>query len=361
MFLEQMTLWTRETDGYDTYRIPALVVSTQGTILAFCEGRKYGAGDAGEINILLKRSFDGGRTWGKAQLVVADGDMTCGNPTPVVDRSNGTIWLAFNKNLGDGDQELIMEGKAPRTVWMMRSTDDGATWSVPVDITEGVKDPSWTWHSAGPGHGIQTKTGRLVIPCCYAVGVNFNTDDPYHANVIYSDDRGETWKVGGSVEEGGTESAIVQTFDGALYINSRRTHAAYMELGKSRVYAWSHDEGNSFADSGSDHTLIDPECQGSLVRFTDAERHDRNRVLFANAASEKRNRMTVRLSYDECRTWSVARLLNEGPSAYSDLCVAPDMTICCLYEGTPVPSGRRNLRLARFDLEWLTDGDDSLQ
>ena len=351
--LEQTALFTSGKDGYHTYRIPALVVSKKGTILAFCEGRKHGRGDAGKIDMVLKRSFDSGKTWEEMQLIVADGDMTCGNPCPVVDQSDGTIWLPFCKNPGDGGQRLIMAGKAPRTIWVTKSTDDGATWAEPVEITAEVKDPSWHWYGTGPGHGIQTKSGRLVIPCHYAIGVNFNWDDPYHSHVIYSDDHGVTWKSGGSADEGSNESAMVQTADGALYINSRG-----MKLGKRRVYAWSHDDGDTFTDFGWDQALIEPECQGSLVRFTHADRHGKNRVLFANPASTERVKMTVRLSYDECKTWAVSKLLNEGPSAYSDLCIAPDMTICCLYERGE-EHAYETVTLARFNIEWLTDGADT--
>ena len=357
MLFQQTDLFISGEDGYHTYRIPALIVSKKGTILAFCEGRKYGRGDAGKIDLVLKRSFDGGKTWGDMQLITSDGDMTCGNPCPVVDQSNGTIWLPFCKNLGEGHEGLIVEGKAPRTVWITKSTDDGATWAEPKEITQDVKDPSWTWYATGPCHGIQLKNGRLVIPCDHMVGTYFDRQkDPYHSHVIYSDDHGASWRIGGIMDDGTNECAVVQTVDGALYINCRNYKGA-----KRRAYAWSQDNGDTFSKFGWEDTLIEPICQASLVRFTDEERHDKNRVLFSNPASTEREKLTVRVSYDECKTWPVSKMLYEGPSAYSDLTIAPDMTICCLYErGAEHPYEK--LTFAQCNIEWLTaDGADHLQ
>jgi len=351
---EQTDLFISGDDGYHTYRIPALVISTKGTVLAFCEGRKYGDSDAGRIDLMLKRSFDGGKTWGNMQLIAADGDMTCGNPCPVVDKSNGTIWLPFCKNLGDGDEELVVQGKAPRTVWITKSTDDGDTWSEPEEITKDVKDHSLTWYATGPGHGIQLENMWIVIPCDHIVGKNYSCSDPLRSHVIYSDDHGVNWKIGGVVVgDGMNECAVVETVN-ALYINCRNHNGD-----NKRAYAWSYDNGKSFSECLLDETLIEPVCQGSLVRFTCGGHYDKNRILFSNPASTNREKMTVRVSYDECRTWLVSRVLNNGPSAYSDLAIAPDMTICCLYErGGKHPYEK--LTLARFNIEWLSSGKDYL-
>src|SRR5262249_53960976 len=154
-------------DGYHTYRIPSLIVSPKGTVLAFCEGRKNSGSDAGDIDLVLKRSTDGGKTWQPMQVVWDDGPNTCGNPCPVVDRQPGTIWLAMTHNLGSDTEKQIIErtAKGTRTVWITKSADDGATWSKPIEITAAVKKPDWTWFATGPGVAIQTAKGRLVIPC----------------------------------------------------------------------------------------------------------------------------------------------------------------------------------------------------
>jgi sialidase-1 len=352
--ITQVSLFKAGQQGYHTYRIPALVVSLRGTALAFCEGRKHSTSDAGKIDLLLKRSFDGGLTWESTQLIAADDDNTCGNPCPVVDQSDGTIWLPFCKNLGMGHERLIVQGQAPRTVWITKSVDDGASWSEPREITDSVKPSSWTWYATGPTHGIQLTSGRLVIPCDHVEGVTLGLDDPLKSHVIYSDDHGISWQVGGSVEAGTDECAVVETASGAVYMNCRGKG-----IGHRRAYAWSQDGGVSFGPLARDETLVEPQCQASLVRMTRAGTHDCNRVLFSNPARLERERMTVRISYDECETWPVSRVLYEGPAAYSDLCVTPDLAICCLYE-----RGREHayeeLALARFSLDWLTRGDDGV-
>src|SRR5262249_30310020 len=154
-------------EGYHTFRIPALLVTPGGTILAFCEGRKKGRGDSGDIDVVLKRSTDGGKTWKALQVIADDGGNTVGNPCPVVERSTGTIWLLLTHNLGKDNERTIRDGssKGTRRVWVMKSTDEGATWSKPADITNAVKKKTWTWYATGPGVGIQLTSGRLVIPC----------------------------------------------------------------------------------------------------------------------------------------------------------------------------------------------------
>jgi len=361
---QQQPLFAAHQNGYHTYRIPALVVSGRGTILAFCEGRKYGPGDTGEIHLLLRRSFDNGRTWQGAQVVVSEKDTTCGNPCPVVDRRTGTILLAFCKNPRiEGTTDAIAEGKGSRTVWITRSGDDGASWSAPDEITAHVRnaDERWTWYATGPGHGIQLRSGRLIVPCDHIVAVNLRADDPNYGHVIYSDDGGKSWNLGGTVpQDGNNENQVVETADGAIYMNSRNVK----EVGL-RACAWSRDGGLTFGARQVVPGLIEPTlwsgCQASLVRYSLASPQGRNRVLFANPACKENERknMTVRLSYDECRAWNAGRALHAGPAAYSDLAVAPDMDILCLYErGEKHPY--QTLTLARFNLEWLTAGQDGL-
>jgi len=262
MWFEQTDLFTRGGQDYHTYRIPALVVSGQGTLLAFAEGRKHGRGDAGEIDLVLKRSLDQGASWEAMQVVVSEPAMTCGNPCPVVDRETGTIWLPFCKNLADGDEAMITQGKAPRTVWMTHSTDDGLTWAEPVEITKDVKDPSWTWYATGPTHGIQLRSGRLLIPCDHIVGQHFDRRrDPYHSHVIYSDDHGASWQVGGIVDQGTNECAVEELADGSVYINCRNYVGE-----KRRAVAWSQDQGNTFTQFRWEAGLIEPICQARSNR-----------------------------------------------------------------------------------------------
>ena len=175
------------------------------------------------------------------------------------------------------------------------------------------------------------------------------------SHVFYSDDHGASWKLGGSLSEKTDECTAVEAADGRVYLNARSYH------GKNRrAYAWSEDGGETWSDVKLDEALIEPVCQASVIRFTDAKRHGKNRVLFSNPASKQRVRMTVRVSCDECRTWSAGKVIHAGPAAYSDLCVQPDKTICCLYERGE-RTAYEKITLARFNLAWLTNGADKLK
>ncbi|MFW6163662.1 MAG: sialidase family protein, partial [Planctomycetota bacterium] len=179
---EVIDVYVGGRDGYHTYRIPALLATPEGTLLAFCEGRKDNARDHGDIDLMLKRSRDGGRTWGPQQVVYEEGGgakITIGNPCPVVDEATGVIWLAFCR---DNDDVLVTS-----------SRDDGRTWATPTEITAAAKKRAWSWYATGPGVGIQLRRGphkgRLVIPCDHRIeGETRN----YHSHVIFSDDHGKT-------------------------------------------------------------------------------------------------------------------------------------------------------------------------
>ncbi len=321
----QVAVFTAGTDGYHTYRIPSVIVTPKGTVLAFCEGRKQGRGDAGDIDLVLKRNSDAGKTWSKLQVVWNDADNTCGNPCPVIDRDSGTIWLLLTHNLGKDTEAQIIDrtSQGSRTAWVSKSTDDGVTWAKPVEITRDVKVPDWTWYATGPGVGIQTNSGRLVIPCDNKVAGT----KARQSHVIYSDDHGATWKLGGVVGPDCNESQIVELADGRLMLNMR----TYMANNR-RLVATSSDGGLTFTKPVEDPTLIEPVCQASILRFSGLRAGEKSVVLFSNPASTKREKLTVRASYDECKTWPATRVLHDGPAAYSCLTVLPDGTIGCLYE-----------------------------
>lgn len=340
---QQAAVFSAGQGGYHTYRIPSLIVSKKGTLLAFCEGRKGGRGDAGDIDLILRRSFDGGKSWNKIQTIWDDGPNTCGNPCAVVDQSDGTIWLLMTHNLGKDTEAQIVAGtgKGSRTVWITRSADDGSTWTRPSEITRDVKKPEWSWYATGPGVGIQTKSGRLVIPCDYKA----DNGRVRQSHVIYSDDHGKTWKLGGVAGPNCNESQIVELADGKLLLNMRTYRTNHR-----RLVATSNDGGLTFTKPVEDQTLIEPVCQASMIRVPG----DGDRVLFSNPASTKREKMTVRLSVDGGRTWTHERQLHGGPSAYSCLAVLPDGSAACLYEsGDKNPY--QNIVLARFSLKWLME------
>jgi sialidase-1 len=343
----QSPVFVAGKDGYHTYRIPAILTTPKGTVLAFCEGRKTGREDSGAIDLLLKRSLDGGKTWQKSQVVWTDGDNTCGNPCPVVERDTGTVWLLLTHNLGTDTQAQILDGKSKgtRTVWVTRSTDDGVTWSKPVEITQDVKKADWTWYATGPGVGIQHKTGRLVVPCDNYVA----SSKAQQAHVIYSDDKGKTWKLGGIVGPRCNECQVVERADGSLLLNIRSYRGT-----NRRVVCVSKDGGETWSNPVEDEALIEPVCQASILRYPG----DKGGLLFANPASKKREKLTVRLSRDEGKTWPGARVLHDGPAAYSCLTVLPGGGIGCLYErGDRQPY--ETITFARFALGWLAGAEET--
>lgn len=338
--IDQEDLFVEGTSGYHTYRIPALVTTGTGTILAFCEGRLESRSDTGEIHILLRRSEDGGVTWGPVQIIVARSGMTCGNPAPVFNSRTGEVLLPFCMNAGDKTEDEICRGQGARTVWLTTSPDDGLTWSSPREITGSVKEPDWTWYATGPGHGIQTRSGRILIPCDHMLGKDLSPHtDPYRSHVIISDDDGATWRIGGIVAEGTNECAACELEDGTVYLSARNYHGT-----GTRSYTSSVDGGESFSELQWDDALPDPVCQASLVG------HPNGAVLFANPASTDREKLTVRGSMDSCASWSAGIVLHAGPAAYSDLAVAPDGTVLCLYERGENSSYER-ITLARLPVE----------
>ncbi len=341
--LRQTDLFVSGQGGYHTYRIPAIVPVGENTLLAFCEGRKNSASDTGDIDILLRRSLDRGKTWQDVQLVVSDGTDTCGNPCPIVDQSTGVVWLLFCKNLGVGFQDT--DYMAQRTAWVTHSKDQGITWAEPIEITADVKRPTWTWYATGPGHGIQLKSGRLLAACDHVD--KRGSSKSGHSHVVYSDDHGASWKIGGIVQAGTNECTALEMSDGKVYINCRNARTS-AEPPLARVCAWSKDGGLTFGKAFADSVLIEPVCQAAVLRLPG----EGDRVIFSNPASGRREKMTVRLSIDGCKTWVASRVLNEGHSAYSDLAATQDGSIWCFYErGEQNPYQR--LTLAQFNLEWI--------
>lgn len=338
--------------GYHTFRIPSVIAARDGTLLAFAEARRAGAADAGDIDLVVKRSKDGGASWSAMQIVGDNGPNTFGNPCPVLDTRTGVLWLLATQNLGTDREKDIIAGtsQASRTVWAMKSADDGTTWSTPVEITASVKQANWTWYATGPGVGIQTRDGRLVIPGNHAEAGS----GVHRSHTFFSDDGGQRWSLGDSSEPGTNESQVVELADGRLMLNMRN-HPPKAE--NFRMVATSDDRGRTWSAASPDRTLLEPPAQASLLRMTSATKQDRNRLLFANPASAQRERMTVRLSYDEGKTWPVARVLHEGPAAYSSLVVQPDFSIGLLFERGE-RSAYEGIAFARFTLDWLTGGRD---
>lgn len=354
--LDQQVLFrSGGADGYPAVRIPALAVTQQGTLLAFCEGRKDG--DFGKVAIILKRSSDGGKTWTRAQVVRSDGLHTIGNPCPIVDRTTGHILLLHNRNDKTATEEGIAKGLHRREVWIANSSNGGVTWSKARQITGGVSPPNTAWQSVGPGNGIQLSGGRLLAPCVRTkIGVAFNSPGAWLGYAIYSDDHGATWHYGADAAPDADETSAVELASGQVLMVARRPMS--VSDPHYRV-AYSTDRGQTWSAVKAQPDLPTWTCPGSVFRYTSAD-SGKSRLLFAGPANTvpagNRSVFTVYLSYDEGRTWPVSKVLTPKYGGYSSLAVLPDGMIACLYE----TDGTSTMTLARFALKWLTDGKDSI-
>ncbi|GGX22610.1 sialidase family protein [Streptomyces noursei] len=354
--------------GYFCFRIPAIVRTVRGTLLAFAEGRVHDCGDAGDIDLVLKRSTDGGRTWGPLQVVNhGDGD-THGNPAPLVDRRTGRIILAetYNKGRTDG---LSCDVPCDRTPHLQYSDDDGATWSAPRDLTRSVRPRRWnSWYATGPVHGIQLAHGRHAGRLVFGVNAESYAGSRItanHAALVHSDDGGTTWRVGaldtwplardGTFRQKPSEMTLLERSDGSIYVNGREQDGT--DLG-NRTAAVSRDGGDSFtAPFRTIPDLYTPMVQASALRLPRSSGdggHGRT-LLAAPADPDRRRTMTIRSSYDEGRTWEGvdrgARVSADW-SGYSDLVAVSPTVTGLLYEGGTADA-RDEIRFARFTEQWL--------
>jgi sialidase-1 len=266
------------------------------------------------------------------------------NPCPVVD---GDQVLLFCMNAHKTD-------KGRHRHLLVRSADDGATWSAPEDITDAVGNDTFI---PGPGVGIRMRTGRLVIPGCIAEYAADRTRLAHYSCVVFSDDGGRSWRKGAPVADPvSNEAQVVELRDGTLLLNWRINYGDALHPG-CRGTAISRDGGETWDNPVPARALNDARCQAGWIYRPSRDAHDDGWLLFSNPdcrplVGNARTRMTIRLSRDEGRTWPVARLIHAGPSAYSCPAVLPDDTLAVLYEsGESDPYER--LRLARFSRNWL--------
>ncbi|HBH54631.1 MAG TPA: exo-alpha-sialidase [Planctomycetaceae bacterium] len=335
------------TAGYAVYRTPALVVSSQGTVLAFCGGRVNDHKDEGDIDIVLRRSVDGGKTWGPLQVLANDGLHPCKCVCPVVLDSGRVLALyVWNKSI------LSKEDRTTREVYEIHSDDDGLTWSQPRNITAMVSQPDWGWSGTGPCHAIvkqrEPHRGRIVVPGRHAVGKGMVS------HILYSDDQGATWHLGGSLDrKRSTECTVVELSTGELMLNSRNQRGDE----EHRVVAISQDGGATFGPARIDRALVEPRgCQASLLFYGLDPQTGRGQVLFSNPAdATQRSNGTLRLSVDDGQTWTRSFRYAPRPApyftGYSDIARLPNGDIAVLYErGEFGPSQRKAERYGEIGL-----------
>ena len=327
-------IFANGTEGYTCFRIPAIVRTLDGTLLAFAEARLNSCGDFGDVRIVMRRSRNAGKTWSPVETVAVNGTLQADNATPLVDTLDpryprGRIFLIYST--GDAPESAVLQGKGTRRVWYRTSVNDGATWTAPVEITASVKLPSWRDYATGPGHALQLSkgphAGRIVV------GGYRSEDSPqpagrsYEANTFFSDDHGRTWHLGATVAiPGSNESTAAQGADGTVVMNSRdesRSHARILSISKDGSQHW---EATFVA-----RDLPDPVCEGSMTSYTLPA--NRSVLLFSNAGNRvDRRDLTISMSMDGGLTWPKHTIIYSGPAAYSDIVVMPKGRIGILWE-----------------------------
>jgi len=349
----------RNEGGYHTYRIPTMVITAKGTVLLFCEGRKTSRRDHGDVDLIMTRSMDGGRTWSKHKLIHEEGGndpIRVGNPCPIIERDGKTIHLLFTRGGGE-------------CFFHTKSVDEGLTWSPLIKSSDEPKAKEYSKDSflkefggspihvgAGPVHGIHTKKGRLIAPSY--VGRTVNGKRQGQSCIIFSDDSGKTWKAGGLIPYVSDfrtgECTIVERSDGSLLMNMRASGPSSYSFGY-RTISVSNDDGMTWSVPRAEKGLPGPACQASIMRLNE------NEILFLNPAVHheggfnlwSRKNLTLRLSKDDGKTWTDSRTLNKGLAGYSDIAIKKDGQILCVFE-----NGKRDycekISIVCLNRSWLT-------
>jgi sialidase-1 len=341
-------------DGVHTYRIPGLATTPKGTLIAAFDARNQSSVDLpGDIDVAMMRSTDHGETWSEMKRII-DFDATVpsshgngvGDPAILVDTKTGAIFVVALWSKGPRAWHGSGPGVHPDETGQLvivKSTDDGLSWSEPTSITPQIKDPEWKLCFNGPGNGIQLREGSLVFPAQFK-----DKNAVPHSCFIASHDGGSTWNISPAAIPSAiptSESAIVQTEANTLVLSMRNESRA-------GVRAWARWEWSGDLMSGKWSepwfTVTDPTCMASLVR------HPQGELLFSNPNhAQKRLALTIRTSSDHGVTWSDGRLLERNGAMYSCMAVLNDGRIAILYEGADA----KGLVFARFPLEWVLEGD----
>lgn len=379
-WMEKQPLFKTGDHGYKLYHIPGIVVTAKGTVLTWCEARKDGS-DWDQIDILLRRSTDDGKTWSEAKKIVEVEGPKTKNPFSLLLKNTDPKTVTYNNPVliadKDGTVHMVFCLEYMRAFYQ-RSTDDGLTWSKATEITPTFesfrKDYDWKVLATGPNHSIQLKNGRLIVPVWLSTGTGGNAHRPSVTATIYSDDQGQTWKAGDiavpNTEEwiNPNETVAVELADGRVMLNVRSESKAHR-----RLITVSPDGATGWSKPRFDDALLEPICMGGIVRYSTEAEGGKNRLLFSNphnlskakgkeeaGKGRDRKNLSVKVSYDEGQTWAVDKVIEPGWSAYSDIAVTPNGTILSFYGSASEKASFAGdqLTLARYNLEWLTEGKD---
>jgi sialidase-1 len=337
----QVDLWRKGDQGVHTYRIPALIETRKRVLLAVADARHDSARDMpAHISLVMRRSTDQGRTWSPSTTIRAVKEGGVGDSSLLLDRRTGRVWCFFNygpPGIGFGTATAgERTGSHTVQVHAMYSDDDGLHWSEPGDLSPQFKDPGWQGMFATSGTHFQTAKGRYIVPLVMRDGAGV-----VHSLDIFSDDAGKTWKAGEPIGSQTDESKAVELTDGRILQNMRN--------GKTRAIAFSTDGGAHFGPVTHDDALIDPTCNAGLTRY---RRGSQDLLIFTNAASTKREKLTVKISADSGKSWPYQRVIHPGPAAYSTVIPLHDGTVGILYERGDTGAAER-ITFARFDVDWV--------
>jgi sialidase-1 len=334
-------------EGYRIFRIPAVWTGANQPVLAFAEGRVESRKARGNIDIVLRRSLDGGQTWEPMQVVADMGGDFCGNPCVVQDPGSGRIWLAFTRSPGDAtEEEIVARTKPPTRVYVTSSDDAGATWAEPADISAAGRRPSWGWYGTGPGLGLFLRRGdggRILIPAYHSeAGI-------YRAHCLYSDDRGATWNLGADVADNTGEPQVVDLPGVGLLMNARTSRPAD---DATRTLAISRDRGQTWQPAEGLAPLPERKCQGCLYRAYRSGTNGVHDLVFTQPHTSGRVGVEAFLSEDDGRSWPHVATLWRGPSAYTAMIRAHDGFVNLLVECGEKDTFER-IAFLKFSTEWL--------
>lgn len=343
----QIPVFPLNSEGYQCFRIPSILTIGKEELLAFAEGRKNSCSDFGNVDLVMKRSVDGGNTWNPLRVIVDNDSLQAGNIAPVFDRFDpeypgGRIFVFYNT--GNAFEWQVRSGKGLREVWYITSTDKGKTWSRPVNITLQVHRPNqpdentaynftedWRAYANTPGHGLQMNSGkykgRIFIPVNHTEGEPKEDWTDCFAGGFYTDDHGRSFHLAENISiAGSNECTAAETSNGGVMINARNQKG----IPRERIAALSSNGGESWDSTWYEDQIIDPVCQASLMNVRLKEMHI---LLFTNPAStSQRVNLTLRASYDDGMTWPDSILLIPGDAAYNDISVYNKTMLGVLYE-----------------------------
>ncbi len=348
----QVKVFTSGQEGYKSFRIPAIVRAGNSDLLAIAEGRINGASDFGDINLVLKRSKDNGKTWSALKVLVDVGELQAGNPAPVLDQFDllnpqGVLYVFYNT--GNNHENEVRKGNGFREVWYIKSVDHGATWTNPVNITKQVHRPKvagteyqfaedWRSYAITPGHAMQFRSGpyrgRIFVPANHSAGEPMKGFAEYRAHGFFTDDHGKSFKLAANIEFPGSNESIATEISGGGLLMSIRNQLGNVH---SRILAYSSTGGRTWDTTYFEKQLPDAVCQASLLTL--GYKRGKAIVASSNAATErKRDSLTVKISKDDGKTWNQSILIDASTNgakdwtAYSDMMILAKRKIGILYE-----------------------------